>query len=165
MAGRGGGVELRCSSSGSVTVRQAGSEAASGVHRPGSDAWSGSRVRSQQSSMLEQKFLPNQMLATGHRPGSGLLFVKHQGESVERHLAGRITRAGQRCNTVFGLNLSSWSLSAHPIPECAFHPPSNRADQALRWCGGWARAWKSCAGKKTLQMGKVQKLDWYRSHK
>ena len=72
-------MELRCSSSGSVTVRQAGSEAASGVHRPGSDAWSGSRVRSQQSSMLEQKFLPNQMLlATGHRPGSGLLFVKHQ---------------------------------------------------------------------------------------
>ena len=81
-------MELRCSSSGSVTVRQAGSEAASGVHRPGSDAWSGSRVRSQQSSMLEQKFLPNQMLATGHRPGSGLLFVKlHQRETGERHLA------------------------------------------------------------------------------
>ena len=86
-------MELRCSSSGSVTVRQAGSEAASGVHRPGSDAWSGSRVRSQQSSMLEQKFLPNQMLlATGHRPGSGLLFVKHQWGG-ELHLAGEMRAA------------------------------------------------------------------------
>ena len=156
LAGRGGGgVELRCWS-GSVTVRQAASEAAGGT----TGEW---RLERQprthhQSSMLEQKFLHNQMLATGHRPGSGLLFVKHGGESVERHLGGRITRASQRCNTVFGLNLSSWSLSAHPIPGCAFHPPSNRAEQALRWCGG-ARAWKSCAGKKTLQTGKVQTLE------
>ena len=106
-----------------------------------------------QSSMLEQKFLHNQMLATGHRPGSGLLFVKHGGESVERHLGGGITRASQRCNTVFGLNLSSWSLSAHPIPGCAFHPPSNRAEQALRWCGGRglgnpAQARKRCKREK-----------------
>ena len=72
-------MELRCSS-GSVTVRQAASEAGCGGNDRGSDAWSGSRVRSHQSSMLEQKFLPNQMLATGHRPGSGLLFVKHQCE-------------------------------------------------------------------------------------
>ena len=38
------------------------------------------------SSMLELKFLSNQMLqpATGHRPRSGLLFVKHR--QVDRKL-------------------------------------------------------------------------------
>ena len=54
--------------------------------RPGVTLGAATRVRNK-SSMLEQKF--HQMLGTGgHRPGSGLLFVKlHQRETGERHLA------------------------------------------------------------------------------
>ena len=80
-------MELRCSRlSGSVTVRQAGSEAAAlGFTDRRVTLGAAPAYATPQSSMLEQKFLQNdQMLMPSacHRPGSGLLFVNGKRRAI-----------------------------------------------------------------------------------